>query len=41
MTKTLFGTALASFGAMFCTALLIAASAGQQIGTFAQVAALA
>ena len=35
MTKTLFGTALASFGAMLCTMLLIAASAGQHINALA------
>lgn len=35
MTKPLFGTALASLGALLCTTLLIAASAGQHVGTLA------
>lgn len=39
MTKSFFGTALASFGALLCTALLVGASAGQQISTIVTQAA--
>lgn len=35
MTKTRFGTALASLGALLCTTLLIGASAGQHLGVIA------
>lgn len=35
MTKALFGTALASCGALLCTTLPIAACAGQQLGAIA------